>query len=842
MLWLLTFLLTCVAVDAQVLIDTVAGRGVRSGVSVTESGAYASGRLAWDPGGNIVFADAENGVIWRQRADGKLEIVAGIGVWGYSGDGGLANQAQVAPANPQYDGAGNLYFVDMSTRIRRVDTRGIITTVAGNGVPLVYGMELEGRATEHSILLQTSYGFAVDRTGNVYFADSSSGYGKAIRRVDPAGNLKVVAGVVTPDCRSNCSDGDGGLATLAHFTQVDRLVLDRAGNLYLMDNGRVRRLSPEGVIESFPTCPYSVIELVVDASGDVYVTCQAFFPLGLTTVQSFGPDGTLRKTFGSIALTLYTDADNRVLAAYPTNPSALVDLNSGSTVATLALEPFASSPDGTPAKDALLGHVELVAINHMGEVYFSDSASCRIRKIDSEGKLRTVAGTGKCGPQLPDLPVLPSSSSLVFDLQDRLYTGVVDRTFLVDKNGTVTEQPLRRDFGIDPNYAVDAKGRLYMMGPLYLNRLEADGTVKQIVKNPPLIGRPPPGSNYVLLDAIGTDSAGNVYFTARDSNFVPGYYRVQDDGTYSKLFDVATRPVTNRLNVDSRGRFWEGFDVTDTSGRLSVGPSYAPQSAIAPNGDVYGVVGRQIRRLTGLGVQPQPTITPGGVVNAASYAGGGIALKELLSIFGNSFGAIGLEYGQIENNRYAAELGRIRVLFNGSAGRITAATPNQINVFAPSSVGSLANVVVRVQVDDQISAPVTVPVVASAFHLFTADGSGRGPGAIVNQNGSVNSSNSAAARGSIVSLFGTGEGQTTPQIADGSLVLSKPFPSTAEPPTVSIGGQLAEVTYAGAAPFLATGVYQINVRIPVGIATGNAEVTVRFGSGTNSRPVFVAIQ
>jgi uncharacterized protein (TIGR03437 family) len=145
-------------------------------------------------------------------------------------------------------------------------------------------------------------------------------------------------------------------------------------------------------------------------------------------------------------------------------------------------------------------------------------------------------------------------------------------------------------------------------------------------------------------------------------------------------------------------------------------------------------------------------------------------------------------------------------------------------------------------VDGVTSAPVTVPVVASAFGISTANASGSGQGAIFNQDGSTNGHSNPAARGSIVTMFGTGEGITTPALPDGALEISTPYSMPQAPVTVKLADQAAEVQYAGAAPFLPTGVLQINAILPTGVASGDVPITVSVGGISTTRTVTVAVQ
>jgi uncharacterized protein (TIGR03437 family) len=265
-------------------------------------------------------------------------------------------------------------------------------------------------------------------------------------------------------------------------------------------------------------------------------------------------------------------------------------------------------------------------------------------------------------------------------------------------------------------------------------------------------------------------------------------------------------------------------------------------STSAPNGDLYFVDGDRIRRLTGIQPQTAPVISPGGIVNSASYNGGAISPGELVSIFGSNFGTSELDIAPYENNTVPSQLGRTKVLFDGQPGEIVAMTPNLINVLAPNYLTPGSSVQVRVQVDDTVSSPAAMPVVATIPDLYTMDESGSGPGIILNEDRSFNSSAHPAPRGSVIALYGTGEGVLSPQLPQGALVISTPFPTMMIPPTVAIAGQPAEVRYAGAAPYFPLGVFEIDVRIPATIASGPAPISVTIGDRSTTRMVTVAVQ
>jgi trimeric autotransporter adhesin len=248
-----------------------------------------------------------------------------------------------------------------------------------------------------------------------------------------------------------------------------------------------------------------------------------------------------------------------------------------------------------------------------------------------------------------------------------------------------------------------------------------------------------------------------------------------------------------------------------------------------------------VRRTSGLRTAAAPVIGANGVVNALSYTGGTVAPGEVISIFGSGFGAGGTNIPV--NNSYPMTLGRAKVLIGEIAAPVLAATPTQINAVVPYGLGPTSpSVSVAVQVDDVLSAPLTIPLAAAAPGLATADASGTGEAAILNQDGTVNSSANPASRGSYISLFGTGAGLASPSIVAGTLILATPYPLPQNAVAVTIGGQPATVQYAGAAPTLPSGMLQINVLVPANIQAGNAAVAVTVGTLQSSQVVTVAIR
>jgi uncharacterized protein (TIGR03437 family) len=162
------------------------------------------------------------------------------------------------------------------------------------------------------------------------------------------------------------------------------------------------------------------------------------------------------------------------------------------------------------------------------------------------------------------------------------------------------------------------------------------------------------------------------------------------------------------------------------------------------------------------------------------------------------------------------------------------ASATQTNVIVPYEAAGKPSVMVAVEFEGRSSNTITLPVIASAPGLFTIDASGPGQAAALNQD--------SADVGSIVVLFGTGEGQTDPAGQDGVLA-AQTYPKPLLPVSVTIGGKNAEVLYAGAAPGFVAGVLQINAQLAADVAPSlNVPVEVKIGDQTSRSGVTLAIR
>ncbi|MFB3778037.1 MAG: M12 family metallopeptidase [Bryobacteraceae bacterium] len=210
------------------------------------------------------------------------------------------------------------------------------------------------------------------------------------------------------------------------------------------------------------------------------------------------------------------------------------------------------------------------------------------------------------------------------------------------------------------------------------------------------------------------------------------------------------------------------------------------------------------------------------VVNAASYASGSIAPGQLVTVFGTNLGPVTPALLRLDGTgKVATELAGARILFDGVAAPMVMASANQSSAVVPYSVAGKSSTRVVVEYKGVQSSPMFLGVSPSAPGIFTLDMSGRGQGAILNEDGvTLNSPANPAARGSVVVLYATGGGQTFPPGEDGAVPVGV-LPKPVLPVRVTIGGVSAEVLYAGAAPYYVSGLMQVNVRVPRNIAAGD---------------------
>lgn len=229
-----------------------------------------------------------------------------------------------------------------------------------------------------------------------------------------------------------------------------------------------------------------------------------------------------------------------------------------------------------------------------------------------------------------------------------------------------------------------------------------------------------------------------------------------------------------------------------------------------------------------------------GVVNAASQAAS-VSPGSLVSLYGLNLGPVnGVGTRLDAMGRVVTSLDGVEVLFDGIAAPLTFVSRNQINAVAPLALRGRAQVRVEVLRNGPRSPVFTAPVRDEAPGFFTLSGNGRALVVALNPDGALNGESAPAARGGVVTLWGTGlENFSTPP-RDGDVpIAANPLRT---PPRITLGGQPVEILYAGAAPRLVAGVLQFNLRLPTSLPEGRAFLEIGDGNGVSRKGVWLWVR
>ncbi|HLK49195.1 MAG TPA: hypothetical protein VKT49_13730 [Bryobacteraceae bacterium] len=396
--------------------------------------------VAIDSKGVIYIADTGNARIRAVGADGNINTVAGSSGTGFSGDGAAATSAALSqPYALAVDAQGDIFIADLGNlRVRKVDAKGNINTVAGTGFP---GFSGDGSAATKATLTLPS-GVAVDGSGNVFIADQ---WNLRVRKV-ASSNITTVAG------NGGFSySGDGGPATRAQFNGPQGVAVDPSGNVFVSDsrNAVVRRIGLDHTIVTLPgTALVFPHGLAADSAGNIYVADSLD-----NRVKRIGVDGSVVTVAGNGSPGFAGDggpatsaqlngpvgvavdrANNLYIADFANNRVREVTTDGNiNTIAGNGTQTYAG--DNASATLAALNGPQGVAVDAAGNVYIADTNNHAIREVTRDGNIHTAAGTGvpgflgDGGP--PTSAQITGPSAIAIDNSGNLY--VTDATMRVRK-------------------------------------------------------------------------------------------------------------------------------------------------------------------------------------------------------------------------------------------------------------------------------------------------------------------------------------------------------------------------------------------------------------------------
>jgi len=508
--------------------------------NVSEEPAFGfPGGLAVDRLGNLYITDGGNKLVRKVSAAGIITTIAGNGTAGYSGDGGPANAAQLSdPHGLAVDSAGNLFIADGPV-VRKVSPTGTITTAAQ----------------------AAGLGIAVDSAGNLYVATPPF-----VRKISPDGLVTTVAGSGFIG-----DQGDGGAATNAQLINPIGLALDAAGNLYIGDVDRVRKVSTDGIISTvagggndYPgdgapavNARIYIESLAIDGFGSLYTA-------GYGRVRKVSPNGVITTVAGDDGPTHYSGDGGPAAMAQLYGPTGLaVDaagnlyiadggnarvrrVSPSGNIATVAGNGTAGySGDGGPATSAQLSSPMGLAIDSLGNLYIADGAS-RIRKISPDGLIITVAGNGSFGYSGDGGPAISAQLNVatgvavgstgnlfILDTEnnrvrmvspDGIITTVAGNGVagLSGDGGPATSAQLgitRQIHGVNPTgLAVDSAGNLYIAddGNVRVRKVSSSGIITTVAGNAQTLGYsgdggPATDAQMFFPAALAVDNVGSLY-------------------------------------------------------------------------------------------------------------------------------------------------------------------------------------------------------------------------------------------------------------------------------------------------------------------------------------------
>lgn len=809
-------------------IQTIAGtNSPLENFSALQAGFASLEGIAVDLAGNVYVADAGDHRVRRITPGGLIQTIAGDGVAGYRGDGGAAIGARLnTPYGLATDRAGNVYVADLGNgRVRRIGIDGLITTVAGGGTkdPPPQFSANAVRASEAK--LKAPRNVAVDALGNVYVSDFDE---HRVLRIRPDGWLYTAA--------------------QAGLKNPTALAFDSNGMLYIADAGNKRIVKVEG----------GVLQPVT-STGHTYSTQVLFYPVTGMAIDGegnlFALEGgvrNLRRISPSNQIVEYSwggrdvavDSLRRIYLTDGGANGGLVRRMSNQGVEVIAGGAgFRFAGDQGPAAQARLNAPSGVAMDAQGNLYIADTLNHRVRKMTANsGAINTIAGTGGAG-----------------------YSGDA---------GLAVNAKLRSPVGI----AVDERGYVYVSdsGNHAIRRITPGGVIETVVGNgvPALsavqLNRPlgialdgqgglivaDSGNNRIVQAGIGNTLRTLAQGTEankmkRPTDVAPDvagqaiYIADPEAKCLFKLTSVTLEAVTHERLFEPSTVAFDAKDGTLVVGdtvrqqviRMGLDSSFvvlAGTGAAGFNGDLANAEEAELNRPVDLVIKGSGEIVIADADNhrvrklakgAAPVGQPPILGDESVTVRALVSAANGNPAPVVAGALMAIRGTNLRnpvVRFDGvEAALAGTATADQVTFVVPVEMANRVRATLELRTVGVLRYQQTVEIAEAAPVIFAQPD---GTAVALNQDQTVNASGNPARAGEIVTIYVTGTGLWRGQ-------------GTAR---ATIGGAEAEVVFAGPSPGL-VGLTQWNLRVPAGLETGSAGVRVSVGgfASSSSAPISV---
>jgi sugar lactone lactonase YvrE len=384
--------------SAQDVITTIAGGGP-SGMPAVNANLNSPEYIAFDSQGNYYFTTYLQSKVFKVSTAGVITLVAGTGIAGYSGDGGLAVDAELnGPWGIAVDGANpaNVYISDSNNCIVRKVTAstGVITTIAGGASGKMNGCGYSGDGgTANAAQLNVPIGLGVDKNGDLYIADSTNGRVRKVSAGSPTGTISTVAGgggstTAANNCRGSAPYGDAGAANKSYLCYPSGIALDTTvspANVFVTEASTNNRCTIREVVRSTAN--------IYRIAGE-YGSCGFTDGVVATNAELYNPDQVQVSTIGGTSTVTFSDYNNARVRQFTLTYSGGVP-QSGTIKTVAGSGNLGFCGDGGAALDACIYYATGVALDASGNLYVGDRLNGRIRKVTkSTGDISTVAGWG----------------------------------------------------------------------------------------------------------------------------------------------------------------------------------------------------------------------------------------------------------------------------------------------------------------------------------------------------------------------------------------------------------------------------------------------------------------